>query len=154
MDIIEYEELRKQALFFRPAMILCGASAYPRTIDFARFRAIADEVDAILMWTSLTSRGSLPRSNIPLPSSIATWSAIKPSPTLRSRSPCASWAPPLHRGLVRGSFPAPHHHDPNETLLNFCILGYGCCTWLKSVCMVLVFPLERLAEVLLDLTSH
>ena len=30
-------------------MILRGASAYPRTIDFARFRAIADEVDAILM---------------------------------------------------------------------------------------------------------
>ena len=47
--IIEYEELRKQELFFRPAMILCGALAYPRTIDFARFRAIADEVDAILM---------------------------------------------------------------------------------------------------------
>jgi glycine hydroxymethyltransferase len=47
--IIEYEELRKQALIFRPAMILCGASAYPRTIDFARFRAIADEVGAILM---------------------------------------------------------------------------------------------------------
>ena len=47
--IIEYEELRKQALIFRPAMIFCGASAYPRTIDFARFRAIADEVDAILI---------------------------------------------------------------------------------------------------------
>ena len=26
---------------------------------------------------------------------------------------------PLHRGLVRGSFPAPHHHDPNEMLLIF-----------------------------------
>ena len=39
--------------------------------------------------------------------------------TLRSRSPCASWAPSLHRGLVRGSFPAPHHHDPNKTLPNF-----------------------------------
>ena len=49
MGLIEYEELRKQALFFRPAMFLCGASAYPRTFDFARFRAIADEVDAILM---------------------------------------------------------------------------------------------------------
>merc|ERR1712211_69507 len=47
--IIEYEELRKQALIFRPAMILCGASAYPRTIDFAKFRSIADEVGAILM---------------------------------------------------------------------------------------------------------
>merc|ERR1712166_951027 len=37
------------ALVFRPAMILCGASAYPRVIDFAKFREIADEVGAILM---------------------------------------------------------------------------------------------------------
>ena len=44
---------------------------------------------------------------------------------LRSRSPCASWAPPLHRGLVRGSFPAPHHHDPNEMLPQFSNLGHG-----------------------------
>ena len=49
-------------------------------------------------------------------------------PTLRSRSPCASWAPPLHRGLVRGSFPAPHHHDPNEMLPNFQI-------WVMVVCL-------------------
>ena len=32
---------------------------------------------------------------------------------------------PPYRGLVRGSFPAPHHHDPNEMLPNFCILGCG-----------------------------
>ena len=49
----------------------------------------------------------------------------QPSPTLRSRSPCASWAPSLHRGLVRGSFPAPHHHDPNEMLPQFSNLGHG-----------------------------
>merc|ERR1712093_202303 len=47
--LIDFEELRKQALLFRPAMILCGASAYPRIIDFGRFRAIADEVGALLM---------------------------------------------------------------------------------------------------------
>ena len=35
----------------------------------------------------------------------------------------------LHRGACAGSFPAPHHHDPNEMLLNFCILGYGGCKW-------------------------
>merc|ERR1712217_762364 len=43
------DELRKQALVFRPAMILCGASAYPRVIDFGKFREIADEVGALLM---------------------------------------------------------------------------------------------------------
>merc|ERR1712151_1425289 len=47
--LIDFEELRKQALLSRPAMILCGASAYPRVIDFGKFRAIADEVGALLM---------------------------------------------------------------------------------------------------------
>merc|ERR1719230_1020667 len=47
--LIDFDELRKQALLFRPAMILCGASAYPRVIDFGKFREIADEVGAILM---------------------------------------------------------------------------------------------------------
>merc|ERR1719264_1902869 len=47
--LIDFVELRKTALTFRPAMILCGASAYPRIIDFAKFREIADEVGALLM---------------------------------------------------------------------------------------------------------
>merc|ERR1712100_313283 len=47
--LIDFDELRKQALLFRPAMILCGASAYPREIDFRKFREIADECGAILM---------------------------------------------------------------------------------------------------------
>jgi len=47
--LIDFEALRKSALVFRPQMILCGASAYPRIIDFSKFRAIADEVGALLM---------------------------------------------------------------------------------------------------------
>merc|ERR1712157_83246 len=47
--LIDFDKLREDALVFRPAMILCGASAYPRIIDFAKFRAIADEVGALLM---------------------------------------------------------------------------------------------------------
>merc|ERR1712151_777069 len=47
--LIDFDELRKSALLFRPAMILCGASAYPRVIDFGKFREIADEVGALLM---------------------------------------------------------------------------------------------------------
>merc|ERR1711988_1683508 len=47
--LIDFDELRKSALVFRPAMILCGASAYPRVVDFAKFREIADEVGALLM---------------------------------------------------------------------------------------------------------
>merc|ERR1712170_80459 len=47
--LIDFEELRKTALVFRPAMIIAGFSAYPRTLDFGKFREIADEVGAILM---------------------------------------------------------------------------------------------------------
>merc|ERR1711990_1127247 len=47
--LIDFDELRKNALVYRPAMILCGASAYPRVVDFKKFREIADEVGAILM---------------------------------------------------------------------------------------------------------
>jgi glycine hydroxymethyltransferase len=46
---LDYDALRDQALATRPKMIICGASAYPREIDFARFRAVADEVGALLM---------------------------------------------------------------------------------------------------------
>ena len=46
--LINYEEVRRLAHEHRPTVIVAGASAYPRTIDFAKFRAIADEVDAKL----------------------------------------------------------------------------------------------------------
>ncbi len=47
--VIDYEELRRIALECRPKMILAGASAYPRIIDFEKFSAIAKEVGAYLM---------------------------------------------------------------------------------------------------------
>ena len=46
---IDYDEVRRLALECRPKMIIAGASAYPRVIDFAQFRRIADEVGAYLM---------------------------------------------------------------------------------------------------------
>ncbi|MDQ7834910.1 MAG: serine hydroxymethyltransferase [Humidesulfovibrio sp.] len=46
---IDYDELEKIAKESKPKMIIAGASAYPRTIDFKRFRKIADEVGAVLM---------------------------------------------------------------------------------------------------------
>lgn len=47
--LLDYGAIREQARRFRPKMIICGASAYSRTIDFAQFRDIADEVGAYLM---------------------------------------------------------------------------------------------------------
>lgn len=47
--LIDYEAIRQQALACRPKIIIAGHSAYPRIIDFERFRTIADECGALLM---------------------------------------------------------------------------------------------------------
>ncbi|MEK3978755.1 serine hydroxymethyltransferase [Psychrobacillus sp. FSL K6-2836] len=47
-ELIDYEEVRRIALEHQPKMIVAGASAYSRTIDFAKFREIADEIGAYL----------------------------------------------------------------------------------------------------------
>jgi glycine hydroxymethyltransferase len=46
---IDYDAVRKVCLEHKPKMLLCGYSAYPRTIDFKKFREIADEVGALVM---------------------------------------------------------------------------------------------------------
>ena len=47
--LIDYEQVEKLALANKPKLIIAGGSAYPRRVDFARFRDIADEVGAYLM---------------------------------------------------------------------------------------------------------
>ena len=47
--LIDYDEVRSIAIKEKPKMIVCGASAYPRSIDFKKFRDIADECGAYLM---------------------------------------------------------------------------------------------------------
>lgn len=46
---LNYQEIERQALEVKPKLIVCGASAYSREIDFKRFREIADKVNAYLM---------------------------------------------------------------------------------------------------------
>jgi len=48
-ETIDYDQLRDLAVQHKPTLIVCGASAYPRIIDFARLRAIADEAGSLLM---------------------------------------------------------------------------------------------------------
>ena len=48
-ETIDYDALAELAREHRPRLIIAGASAYPRTVDYERFRAIADEVGALLM---------------------------------------------------------------------------------------------------------
>jgi glycine hydroxymethyltransferase len=48
-NVVDYDEVLELARAHRPRLIVCGGSAYPRTVDTAEFRRIADEVGALLM---------------------------------------------------------------------------------------------------------
>jgi len=46
--LVDFDDLLKKAREFKPKMIICGASAYPRTVEFEKFREVADEIGAFL----------------------------------------------------------------------------------------------------------
>ena len=66
-ELIDYDQVRELARQHRPKMIICGATAYPRLIDFAAFREIADEVGAILMVDAAHFIGLVAGKAIPSP---------------------------------------------------------------------------------------
>jgi glycine hydroxymethyltransferase len=66
-ELIDYDQVRDLASTHRPKMIICGATAYPRLIDFAAFRSIADEVGAILMVDAAHFIGLVAGKAIPSP---------------------------------------------------------------------------------------
>ncbi len=66
-ELIDYDQVRALAHQHRPKMIICGATAYPRLIDFAAFREIADEVGAILMVDAAHFIGLVAGKAIPSP---------------------------------------------------------------------------------------
>ncbi len=66
-ELIDYDQVRSLAIEHQPKMIICGATAYPRLIDFAAFRSIADEVGAILMVDAAHFIGLVAGKAIPSP---------------------------------------------------------------------------------------
>jgi glycine hydroxymethyltransferase len=66
-ELIDYDQVRDLALTHEPRMIIAGATAYPRLIDFAAFRSIADEVGAILMVDAAHFVGLVAGQAIPSP---------------------------------------------------------------------------------------
>ena len=70
--LLDYDQLRTQAREFRPLILVAGYSAYPRRLDFARLREIADEVDATLVvdmahFAGLAAGGVLTGDEHPVP---------------------------------------------------------------------------------------
>lgn len=66
-ETIDYDQVRDLALAHKPKMIVAGATAYPRLIDFAKFREIADEVGAILWVDAAHFIGLVAGKAIPSP---------------------------------------------------------------------------------------
>ncbi|MGI5269567.1 serine hydroxymethyltransferase [Nonomuraea sp. CA-218870] len=66
-ELIDYDEVRDLALRHRPKVIVCGATAYPRLIDYGVFRGIADEVGAWLMADVAHPMGLIAGRAVPSP---------------------------------------------------------------------------------------
>ncbi len=82
-QLIDYEALAKLAKEVKPKMIICGASAYPRTIDFNRFREIADSVGAKLLADIAHIAGLVAAGEHPSPVNIADYVTMTTHKTLR-----------------------------------------------------------------------
>src|SRR5690606_30504803 len=67
--LIDYEAMRETALKEKPQLIICGASAYSRDIDYSKFREVADEIGALLLADIAHPAGLIARGilNDPLP---------------------------------------------------------------------------------------
>ncbi len=82
-NVIDYEDVRQKALEHKPKLIVAGASAYPREIDFAKFREIADEIGAYFMVDMAHIAGLVATGEHPSPVSYAHITTSTTHKTLR-----------------------------------------------------------------------
>ncbi|MBL9022134.1 MAG: serine hydroxymethyltransferase [Myxococcales bacterium] len=112
---IDLEEVRKLAREHRPKLIWCGTTAYPRTLDFAAFREIADEVGAILAADIAHISGLVAAGVHPSPVGIADVITSTTHKTLRGPRGGMILCKPAHAAAIdRAVFPGlqggPHNH--------------------------------------------
>ena len=80
---IDYDMLQKTASLYRPKLLVAGASAYPRHIDYARMRQIADNVNAYLMVDMAHIAGMIAAGVYPSPFELADVVTTTTHKTLR-----------------------------------------------------------------------
>ena len=80
--IIDYDQVEQMALEFKPKMIIAGASAYPRLIDYKKFREIADKVGAYLLVDMAHISGLIGAGVIPSPIPYADFATSSCSKTI------------------------------------------------------------------------
>ncbi|NPA12442.1 MAG: serine hydroxymethyltransferase [Aquificae bacterium] len=82
-ELIDYDEVYRLAKEHKPKMIVAGASAYPRVIDWAKFKEIADEVGALLMVDMAHYAGLIAGGSYPSPVPYADFTTSTTHKTLR-----------------------------------------------------------------------
>ena len=82
-EVLDYEQVRRVALEHRPKLIVAGATAYPRLLDPAAFRSIADEVGALLMFDAAHIAGLIAGGQHPNPVPFADVVTFTTHKTLR-----------------------------------------------------------------------
>jgi glycine hydroxymethyltransferase len=101
---LDYDEILKKAVAVRPKMIVAGASAYPREIDWAKFRAIADEVDAFLLVDMAHYSGLIAGEAYPSPVPYADVITSTTHKTLRGpRGGIILWNNPEYTKRINGA---------------------------------------------------
>ncbi len=103
---IDYDKLEKQALEHKPKLLIAGASAYPRIIDFERFRSVADKIGAIFMVDMAHIAGLVATGLHPSPVPYADFVTTTTHKTLRGpRSGLVLCREKYAKGLDRSVFP-------------------------------------------------
>ena len=101
---LDYDEILKKAVAVKPKMIVAGASAYPREIDWAKFRAIADEVDAFLLVDMAHYSGLIAGEAYPSPVPYADVITSTTHKTLRGpRGGIILWNNPEYTKRINGA---------------------------------------------------
>jgi glycine hydroxymethyltransferase len=113
--LIDFDEARRLAIQHRPKLLWCGTSAYPRKLDFQRFREIADEVGAILVADIAHIAGLVAGGVHPSPIGIADVVTSTTHKTLRGPRGgiimCkAEHAAAIDRAVFPGLQGGPHNH--------------------------------------------
>jgi glycine hydroxymethyltransferase len=102
-EVIDYESVRKIAKITEPKLIIAGASSYPRFIDYARFREIADEVGAYLMADIAHVAGLIAGGAHPTSVGIADFTSATTHKTLRGPRGGLIIADRKYSGLINKS---------------------------------------------------
>lgn len=153
-ETLDYDAIAALARRHKPRMIICGYSAYPRVIDFARFRAIADEVGAVLMADIAHIAGLVAAGEHPSPFPHAHIVTTTTHKTLRGPrgglilTDDEEWAKKIDRKVFPGSQGGPLMHIIAAKAVAF---GEALKPEFKTYCHQIVKNARALADALVKL---